>query len=149
LSFLRKYLHANRSSMKPQIETPPNEHANMTHGSGGDWPELGLGADLVGGPELHAVDLRLLIAGGRQRATDHLVLVELRAWTKQREKRRGQTRREGRRRGNGKTAAQPERSLPCGRPFWRALETDGGGDLNLKTRWRRRGWNRRRRSIYI
>jgi len=39
-------------------------------------PELGLGADLVGGPELHSVDLGVLIAGGRQRAAHHLVLME-------------------------------------------------------------------------
>jgi hypothetical protein len=55
-----------------------------------------------------------------------------------------------RRRGNRKAAAAaPARSLPCGRPFWRALETGGGGDLNLRTRWRRRGRSRKQRSIYL
>jgi hypothetical protein len=40
-------------------------------------PELALGADLIGGPELHAIDLGMLVAGRRQRATHHLILMEL------------------------------------------------------------------------
>jgi len=39
-------------------------------------PELGFGADLVGSPQLHPVDLGVLISGGWQRATHHLVLME-------------------------------------------------------------------------
>jgi len=39
-------------------------------------PELGLGSDLVGCPELHAVNLGLLIGRRRQAPPDHLVLVE-------------------------------------------------------------------------
>lgn len=40
-------------------------------------PEFGLGADLVGRPQLHTVDLRVLICLRRQSSSDHLVLVEL------------------------------------------------------------------------
>ena len=40
-------------------------------------PELGLGVDLAGGPELHAVDPGMLLGRRRQAPPDNLVLVEL------------------------------------------------------------------------
>lgn len=40
-------------------------------------PELGFGTDLVGGPEFHAVDLRMLIGFGRKSPSHHLVLMKL------------------------------------------------------------------------
>ena len=40
-------------------------------------PELGLGSDLIGGPKLHPVNLRMLIRFGRERPSHNLVLVEL------------------------------------------------------------------------
>lgn len=41
-------------------------------------PELGLGANLVGGPELHAVNLGMLIGFRWESPPDNLVLVKLR-----------------------------------------------------------------------
>jgi len=40
-------------------------------------PELGLGANLIGGPELHSVDLGVLIWFRRKSPPNHLVLVKL------------------------------------------------------------------------
>ena len=85
LSFLRKYLRAHKPTSRRQKNHTKATKAIIRGSRHGHamrarhWPELGLGADLVGGPELHAVDLGVLIAGGRQRATHHLVLMELRA----------------------------------------------------------------------
>jgi hypothetical protein len=44
----------------------------------GAIPELGLGADFIGGPQLHTVDLGLLISGSGQSPPNHLVLMKLR-----------------------------------------------------------------------
>jgi hypothetical protein len=80
LSFLRKYLRKNKQDPSSEIRTEKaigeswHRHERVRH-----WPELGLGANLVGGPELHTVDLGVLIAGGWQSATHHLVLMELRS----------------------------------------------------------------------
>jgi hypothetical protein len=80
-SFLRKYLHAPKNST---LENGNPRRTNIsrltkifTKRSEDDLPELALGSDLVGGPQLHAVDLGMLIAGRRQRTTHHLVLMEL------------------------------------------------------------------------
>jgi hypothetical protein len=83
-NFLKKYLRTHNNSTL--IDDPhrkwgennpstrkPEGIARIDGGS----PELALGADLVGGPELHAVDLGVLIAGRRERAPHHLVLMEL------------------------------------------------------------------------
>ena len=40
-------------------------------------PELGLGTDLIGGPELHSVNLGMLIGFGWKSSPDNLVLMEL------------------------------------------------------------------------
>ena len=40
-------------------------------------PKLRLSTDFIGGPELHTVDLRLLISSSRQSSPNHLVLMKL------------------------------------------------------------------------
>ena len=39
-------------------------------------PKLRLSTDFIGGPELHTVDLRLLISSSRQSSPNHLVLMK-------------------------------------------------------------------------
>jgi hypothetical protein len=79
-SFLRKYLHVHKNY------TLENWHPRRTNLLKNEIykmrcdevsPELALGTDLVGGPELHPVDLGMFIAGRRQGTTHHLVLMEL------------------------------------------------------------------------
>ena len=83
LSFLRKYLRTGKSRTlvaNPDRGTKKASDKEIWRKRGDDGsPELALGANLVGGPELHTVDLGVLIAGGRQSATHHLVLMELRS----------------------------------------------------------------------
>ena len=85
LSFLRKYLythtHTNARENNHREYRTRNDPSDITRRRGDRSPELALGANLVGCPELHAVDLGLLITGRRQRATDHLVLMELHTHT--------------------------------------------------------------------
>ena len=83
-SFLRKYLRTGKS--RTLVANPDrrgtkkafDEEIRRKRGDDGS-PELAFGADLVGGPELHAVDLGVLIARRRKRTPHHLVLMELHA----------------------------------------------------------------------
>ena len=83
LSFLRKYLRTGKSRTlvaNPDRGTKKASDKEIWRKRGDDGsPELALGANLVGGPELHAVDLGVLIARRRKRTPHHLVLMELHA----------------------------------------------------------------------
>jgi hypothetical protein len=77
-SFLRKYLHVHRNRTLQIQDKPPFSRLEIhTKCRNEALPELALGADLVGGPKVHAVDHGMLIAGHRQCTTHHLVLMEL------------------------------------------------------------------------
>ena len=72
----QQYVNRRPASKMGKNNPSTRKPEGIAHIDGGS-PELALGADLVGGPELHAVDLGVLIAGRRQRAPHHLVLMEL------------------------------------------------------------------------
>lgn len=50
---------------------------DSSNGAPGSLPELGFRADLVGRPQLHPVDLGMLIGRRRECSPHHLILMEL------------------------------------------------------------------------
>lgn len=69
----------NEGKATDRNQNPPNPLPQQIkeEGFNGVLPEFGFRPDLVGGPELHPVDLGMFICLRRETSPHHLILMEL------------------------------------------------------------------------